>query len=178
MSRMALGTLVGLLVVLFQSPVVTQNGTLVPRFEYSDSLGCGNVFFHAVNTSKTEVLRIDVDFVRIKRSASHQVFDLRALPTGVVVDLSLYKHAQLNRPNCSDVVVIEDGAPPNPAEVWRPVAGRLEIERGPKGVWPQATGYFKTTIRLHGAKFRGPTGTIGEMSKPFTWEGFVGWYPG
>jgi hypothetical protein len=175
---MSLGAFVGLLLVLFQSPGVTQEVARVPRFEYSDSLGCGNVFFHAMNTSKTEVLRVEVDIARLRSSASHHVFDLAALPAGVEVVISLYRHQQINRPNCDDVHLTEVGAPPNPAEVWRPIAGRLEIERGSKGVRPEEPSVFMATIRLVGARFRGPTGTVEEMPKPFTWEGLVGGYAG
>jgi hypothetical protein len=174
---MQIASLSALLLVLFQTNAVTP-GAPVPRFEYSASLGCGDVFFHARNSAKTEVLRIEVDVARVRSSAAEQVFDLAALPTGVMVDITLYRYPQINRPNCDDVVVTEVGAPPNPPEVWLPVGGRLEIERGPRGVRPEEPWLFKATIRLLGARFRGPNGRLVSMSKPFTWEGFVGWQAG
>jgi len=169
--------ILALLLVLFQANAMTQ-GALVPRLEYSASLGCGDVFFHARNTAKTEVLRIAVDVARVQSPAAEQVFDLAALPTGVMVDITLYRYPQINRPNCDDVVLTEVGALPNPPQVWLPVGGRLEIERGPRGVRPEEPWLFKTTIRLLGARFRGPNGREVSMSEPFTWEGFVGWQAG
>ena len=90
--------LVCLLLGLFQSIGVTQSVAHVPRFEYSATLGCGDVFFHAMNPLKTEVLRIEVEMARLPSSAPHQVFDLAALPAGVVVDISLYRHQQIDSP--------------------------------------------------------------------------------
>jgi hypothetical protein len=174
---MQLAGWLALSLVLLQTNLVTQNA-LGPRFDYSASLGCGDVFFHAMNSAKTEVLRIEVDFARNPGSGSEQVFDLAALPTGVVVDITLYQHPQINRPNCDDVKLTEVGAPPNPPQVWLPTGGRLEIERGPKGVRPEEPWLFKTSIRLRGVSFRGPNGRVVSMSQPFTWEGFVGWQAG
>lgn len=179
MKRLMLVTLGVLLVALWQSPATAraQLDVSTPRFNYSDTLGCGDVFFNAMNDSRTEVLRIEVDFAQLGKSASRQVFDLAAAQPGVVVDLTLYQRPQLNRPNCDDVVLTEMGQGPNPPVVWRPVGGRLEIERGPKGVRPEEPWLFKATLRLSGVKFRGPAGKVVEMS-PFMWEGLVGWLAG
>jgi len=178
MKRVLIAGCVALQLAPFQSALVAQDAAHVPRFDYSDSLGCGDVFFHARNNAQTEILRIQVDVAQLPRSASEHVFDLMKLPPGVVVDITLYGRRQINRPNCDDVIVNEVGAPPNPPEVWLPTAGRLEIVRGPRGVRPEQPWLFKATIRLSGARFRGPGGQVVEMSTPFTWEGFVGWVPG
>lgn len=136
------------------------------------------MFFHAVTSAKTEILRIELDFPRLRSSASRRTFNLARPVEGVAVDVTLYRHRQINRPNCSDVVLREVGAPPNPPEVWRSIAGRLEVERGSKGIGPDEPWLFRAMIRLTGAKFRGPGDRVVEMPNPFTWEGFVGWQAG
>jgi hypothetical protein len=155
-----------------------QDGELTPRFEYSESLGCGDVFFHARNGAKNEILRIEVDFSRLATRATRQAFDLTRLPPGVAVDVSLYKEPQINRPNCDDVRIFEVGKVPEKPQVWRPIRGTLEVVRGPKGVRGDEPWLFKATIRLIGAAFQGSDGKVLEMGSPFTWEGFVGWQAG
>src|SRR5262249_10330328 len=157
--QMAIVAPLALTLIVFQANVGAQDGS-VPRFEYSDSGSCGDVYFHAINTANTEVLRIEVDARRTASSRRKQAFNLAAHPAGVVVDITLYRFPQINRPNCSDVFLTEVGAPPNPPQVWLPVGGRLEIERGARGIEPEAPWLFKTTVRLHGARFRGPNGQV------------------
>jgi hypothetical protein len=83
---------------------------------------------------------------RLKKTESRHVFDLANAPSHVVIDLAVYRSPQSNRPNCHDVVIREVGQPPNPAEVWRALAGTLEVVRGPKGIRPEEPWLFKTTV--------------------------------
>jgi hypothetical protein len=155
-----------------------QDLELAPRFAYSTMLGCGDVFFHAMNDGRTEILRIEADFSRVRGPSPQQVFDLARLPPGVVVEVALYKGRQVNRPNCDDVVLIEAGKVPERPAVWRPIRGTLEVERGPKGVRSEEPWLFRATLRLVGAAFQGPSGRVVEIGRPFTWEAFVGWQAG
>lgn len=148
----------------------------VPQFDYSAKLGCGDVFFHAANDWKTEYLRIEVDFSRLRSAASREVFDLAAATPNVVIDVAVYRSRQINPPNCNDLFLTDQ--PANPPEVWRAIAGSLEIERDPKGLRPEEPWLFKARLRLSNVRFRGPNGIVVEMHDPFTWEGFVGWQAG
>jgi hypothetical protein len=153
-----------------------QNTAAVPRFDYSTTLGCGDLFFHAMNSGKTEVLRIEIKSAQPRSSVKQQVYDLAERPSGVIVDISLYRREQINQPNCTDLFTGEAGVPPNTPEVWHAVGGRLEVERSPKR--PEDPQGFRATIRLLGARFQGPGGRVVEMPKPFSWEGLVGWLAG
>jgi len=141
-------------------------------------VGCGDVFFHAVNGTQTEILRIEIDPTRFRSTASRQVFNLAALPAGVAVDVTLYRYPESNRPNCYDLRLTEVGAPPNPPEEWRPLSGQLEVERGSKGVRPDEPWLFSARIRLLAAQFRGPGPSDIKMPKPLVWQGLVGWMAG
>ena len=164
-----------LAVILVQTVARAQVGA-VPQFDYSTKLGCGDVFFHAANDWKTEYLRVEVDFARLRTAAPREVFDLAAAPANVVIEVALYRSRQINPPNCNDIFVTDQL--PNSPEVWRAVAGSLEVERGPKGLRPEEPWLFKARLRLSNVRFRGPKGIVVEMREPFTWEGFVGWQAG
>src|SRR6185503_6497869 len=105
-----------------------------PSFDYSTTLGCADVAFHAVNVTETEFLQIEADFSQIASRATRQTFDLSRAPDGVKVAVTLYSRPQINRPNCSDVFIRQIGAPPLVVEVWPAVRGRLIVERGPNGI--------------------------------------------
>jgi hypothetical protein len=149
-----------------------------PRFDYATTLGCGDVFFHAVNSAGTEVLEIEADFAQLRGASVRQAFDLTKPPLGVVVAITLYSERQVNRPNCSDVFITEVGKPPVQPELWWATRGTLSVERGPKGVKPEEPWLLRVRLRLERAAFRGPSGQILEMARPFTWEGYVGWQAG
>lgn len=151
---------------------------LQPHFDYSTRLGCGDVFFHAINALRTEILQIEVDASRVDDGKPQQRFELPNLPPGVTVTVALYRTRQINRPNCRDVFITETGKTPEAPEVWRAVRGSLEVHRGPRGVRPDERWLFSATIRLTDAAFRGPNGRIVEMTRPYIWQGFVGWQAG
>ena len=159
-------------------PEVAQALEQRPRFSYAETVGCGDVFFHAINAGRTEFLQIEAVFEATSAKPSVTVFDLSRRSPGVKVSVTVYSRPQVNRPNCSDVIVRQIGGPPLVEMIWPAVRGRLVIERGPAGINPDEPWLFQAKVRLEGAVFRGPDGTGAEMRSPFSWEGQTGWYAG
>ena len=182
---MAIGsqTLLGLVFVAMASALAprllprvnaSQDLALKPRFDYTVTLGCGDVSFHGVNAAQTEILQVEADFARLGGKAGRRVFDLSKPPVGVLVTIALYTEPQVNRPNCRDVTIHEVGKPSAKPVRWQAVRGRLVVNRGPSGIRPDEPWLFRATLRLEGVTFRSDTGQTMKMERPFTWEGDVG----
>jgi hypothetical protein len=152
----------------------SQDLALEPRFDYTETLGCGDVSFHGVNAARTEILQVEADFARLGGQAGRRVFDLSKPPAGVVVTIALYAEPQVNRPNCRDVTIHEVGKPIAVPVRWQAVRGRLVVDRGLKGIRPDEPWLFRATLRLEGVMFRSAAGQTMKMERPFTWEGDVG----
>jgi hypothetical protein len=156
------------------------DGWAEPHFRYVTAVGCGDVFFHAVNEDRTEFLKVEVDFSKIvrPRGRSREVFNLANREHGVAVAVAVYSEPEVNRPNCTDLFITEESKPLANPSVWEAVGGRLIIERGPRGARSEEPWLFHCRLRLERAAFRGPIGQTIEMDRSFAWEGYVGWQAG
>lgn len=182
---MAIGvpTLLGLVFAAMVSAMAPRPSTGVnasqdlsrkPRFDYTVTLGCGDVSFHGMNAARTEILQVEADFARLGGKDGRRAFDLSKPPVGVLVTIAVYPEPQVNRPNCSDVTIHEVGKPLAMPVRWQAVGGRLVVDRGPRGMRPDEPWLFRATLRLEGVTFRSATGQTMKMERPFTWVGDVG----
>ena len=170
------------LAVLGMLGVVLNTASQTPNwrasFSYATFLGCGDLYFHAVNTDGTEVLQIEVDFSRLGDDRGRRIFDLSKSTEGVIVAVLTYSRPQRNAPNCSDVILHEVGRPLETPARWRAIRGQLIVERGPSGINPDEPWLFEATIALRGVAFRLPSGQTVDMRAPLCWKGRVGWQAG
>lgn len=157
---------------IVQAPVAT------PGFNYSRSLGCGDVFFYATDADAREVLWVAADFRQLRRSRAVETFDLAAAPTGLVVQVEMYPRTQFNIEHCNDVRIIEEGQAPVVPMIWKAIRGKLVVERGRRGTVPEEPWLFRAKIRLEDAVFHGPGGQTLSIRKTIVLEGSVGWQAG
>lgn len=144
----------------------------LPRFDFTDSGGCGDVFVFKTNADRSEFATVHADAKQLGiEKGQERTFAIVRTPAGLDVRVDVYAQAPISPEYCSDFVSEE-----KPIARWTAVAGRVSITLRDGGGGPVGT--YEAIVVLEDAVFEDGTARRVEQRDPIEITAVVGWLAG
>jgi hypothetical protein len=149
------------------------NVNRTPALAVADAEGCGFVQVYGWTADRAEAVVVRLDGGELDLSSSPALFDLSRHSMNVGVDVHVYDAPRRQFDFCSDVRVLPSPDSVGP-EVWRAVAGELQVEFSPPGIRARNPGLRRATVTLRNVVLRNTSGTTVKIPAPVRLTAVVG----